>query len=123
MSHASPPVYPPRVFFHKEIRHLLDDAAAGIRRSQRVIARTANYLEIAQRFLVEGHGGRARVSTDPVVARPASPASPAFAHELDSLRSLLKRVGAQVADERTDLGMEAAELARLTVALQHEAVK
>jgi hypothetical protein len=120
MSHASPPVYPPRVFFNKEIRHLLDDAAAGIRRSRRVIARTANYLEIAQRFLVEGHGGRARLSADPVVARPASPA---FAHELDSLRSLLERVGAQVADERTDLGMEAAELARLTVALQHEALK
>jgi hypothetical protein len=29
-------------------------------------------------------------------------------------------VGAQVADERTDLGMEAAELDRLTVELQHK---
>jgi hypothetical protein len=49
-----------------------------------------------------------------------APASHAFAHELGSLRDLLKRVGAQVADERTDLGMEAAELDRLTVELLHK---
>jgi hypothetical protein len=69
------------------------------------IARTANYLEIAQRSLVERRGAAA---------------AHAFAHELSSLRSLLTRVGAQVADERTDLGMEAAELDRLTVELLHK---
>ena len=107
MSHATLPVYSSRVSFDKEFWHL-DDAVAGIRRSRRTIARTANCLEIARRFLVAGGG----VS-----------GAQAFAHELSSLRDLLKRVGAQVADERTDLGMEAAELARLTVALQHEALK
>jgi hypothetical protein len=105
MSHATLPVYSSRVSFDKEIWHLLDDAVAGIRRSRRTIARTANCLEIARRFLVEGGG----VS-----------GAHAFAHELSSLRDLLKRVGAQVADERTDLGMEAAELDRLTVELQHK---
>jgi hypothetical protein len=88
-----------------EMWHLLDDAVAGIQRSRRGIARTANYLKIAQRFLVEGR---------------ATPAAQAFAHELSSLRDVLKRVGAQVADERMDLGMEAAELDRLTVELQQQ---
>jgi hypothetical protein len=105
MSHATLPVYSSRVSFDRQFWHLLDDAVAGIRRSRRTIARTANCLEIAQRFLVECGG---------------APASHAFAHELCSLRALLKRVGAQVADERTDLGMEAAELDRLTVELQHK---
>jgi hypothetical protein len=107
MSHATPPVYSPRFSFDKEMCHLLDDAVAGIRRSRRTIARTVNYLEIAQRFLVEGR---------------ATPASPAFAHELSGLRALLERVGAQVADERTDLGMEAAELDRLSADLQRSTV-
>jgi hypothetical protein len=89
----------------EEIWHLLDDAVAGIRWSRRTIARTANCLEIARRFLVAGGG---------VLGAQA------FAHELSSLRDLLKRVGAQVADERTDLGMEATELDRLTVELQHK---
>ena len=105
MSHATLPVHSSRVSFDKEIWRLLDDAMAGIRRSRRTIARTASCLEIARRFLVAGGG----VS-----------GAQAFAHELSSLRDLLKRVGAQVADERTDLGMEAAELDRLTVELQHK---
>ena len=84
-----PPAYPPRVFFNMEIRHLLDDAAAGIRRSQRAIA--ARRITWKSERFCRGPRGRAQLSADPVVAGPASPASPAFAHELDCLRSLSTR--------------------------------
>jgi hypothetical protein len=47
----------------------------------------------------------------------ATAAAPAFAYELSSLRDVLKRIGAQVADERADLAMEAAELDRLSIDL------
>jgi hypothetical protein len=101
MAHANSPVYP-GVSVDSEMSHLLEDAVAGIHRSRRTIARTANYLRIAQRFLVEGR---------------ATAAAPAFAYELSSLRDVLRRIGAQVADERADLAMEAAELDRLSMDL------
>jgi hypothetical protein len=101
MAHANGPFYP-HVSADKEMRHLLDAAMAGIHRSRRTIARTASYLRIAQRFLVEG-----RVAA----------AAPAFAYELSSLRGVLKRIGAHVADERVDLAMEVAELDRLSMEL------
>jgi hypothetical protein len=59
-------------------------------------------LKVAQRFLVEGR---------------AIAGGPSFAHELSSLRDVLKRIGAQIADERADLAMEAAELDRLSIEL------
>ena len=102
MTHASIPVCP-RVSVDTEMWQLLDDAIAGIHRSRRTIARTANYLKIAQRFLVQGR---------------AASAAPAFASELSSLRGVLRRIGAQVADERVDLAMEAAELDRLSIELR-----
>jgi hypothetical protein len=101
MAHANSPFHP-HVSVDKEMWHLLDAAMAGIHRSRGTIARTASSLKIAQRFLVEG-----RVAA----------AAPAFAHELSSLRDVLKRIGAHVADEKVDLAMEVAELDRLSMEL------
>lgn len=101
MAPANRPVYPPATV-DKEMWHLLDDAMAGIHRSRRTIDRTASYLRIAQRCLVEGCAG--------AVASPST-------YELRSLLGVLKRIGAHVADERVDLAMESAELARLRMEL------
>jgi hypothetical protein len=101
MAHATSSIYP-AVSADGEMWHLLEDAVAGIHRSRRTIARTTNYLKIAQRFLVAGR---------------TTASAPAFAYELSSLRDVLKRIGAQVADERVDLAMEAAELDRLSMEL------
>ena len=101
MAPANSPVYP-HVSVDKEMWHLLDEAMAGIHRSRRTIARTASYLSIAQRFLVEGRAGAV---------------APPLAYELSSLLGVLKRIGAHVADERVDLAMEVAELDRLSTEL------
>jgi hypothetical protein len=101
MAHATSPVYP-GVSVDREMWHLLEHAAAGVHRSRRAIARTTNYLKIAQRFLVAGR---------------TTASAPVFAYELSCLRDMLKRIGTQVADERVDLATEAAELDRLSMAL------
>ena len=98
-----------------ELRRVLDDAATGIWRCRNAIARTTNYLGVAQRFLVEA-GPRIRLKTHAVEKR--SPASAAFAGELSSLHRWLSRVEARVDADRTDLDMEAAELDRLRVELR-----
>lgn len=99
-----------------ELRRILQQAGAGIRRSRNAIGRTTDYLAVAQRFLAEG-GPWMRLRADAVLARRESPATYAFVRELDSLRAMLNRVGLQVAGESSDLGMEAAELARLSAEL------
>jgi hypothetical protein len=106
VSHANPPVHPPRVSFETEMSHLLDEAGAAIRRNLWT-ARTANYLETEQGFLVE---------------RCGAAAARAFAHELSSLRALLKALEGKSTTRGRPSGMEAAELDRLTVELRHKAV-
>jgi hypothetical protein len=57
MSHSLYPVYRPRFSDDGKIRNLRHDATAGIRRRPKAIARPANHLETAQRFLIEGRRG------------------------------------------------------------------
>ena len=100
----------------EQLRHVLDEAAAGIWRSRNAIARTTSCLEVAQQFLVQA-GPWLRLSRDAARARH-TPASLAFGDELSRLRLLLQQLEVRVDGERTDLGMEAAELDRLRVELR-----
>jgi len=98
-----------------QIRRLLHDAGAGIQRSRRAIGRTAAYLEVAQEFLAaENREGLLHAGTEP----HGLPTPRILEVELNNLRRFLYRLTVRVANERADLGMEAAELHRLIVELQ-----
>jgi hypothetical protein len=118
MSDARLDVHPAGSSIDAQIRRLLHDARAGIQRSRRAIVRTSACLEVAQQILAEESGGGL---LNAGAVRRASPTPRVLQIELDNLRSFLYRVTVQVANERADLGMEAAELYRLTVELQRHA--
>jgi hypothetical protein len=119
MSDARLEVHPAGSSIDAQTQRLLRDAGAGIQRSRRAIARTSAYLEVANQFLAEeNRGGLLKARAVP----RGSPTPRVLQVELDNLRGFLDRVTVQLANERVDLGMEAAELHRLTVELQRHAL-